>query len=229
MSDNYEPDAAQVSDDWLEAAGFAGLYLKVVSLPTSKDLWPAYYNLMMMARAQYAAEASYKRFQSVAAREDAGLKGIFQAYMELHLFIVSADLYWTTLKELTRYLKPQELKQAVNYHEHLASQTRTARNHMEHITERIREGRVRDPGSMSAKDFRRAMGTYDASSVTFGTERFDLGEIYEAIRTVGREAAPQLKALLDHAVTNDVLPRLLTSLRGSQEQSSSGENPQKNE
>lgn len=82
---------------------------------------------------------------------------------------------------------------------------------------------------MSAEDFRRAMGTYDARSVTFGTERFDLGEIHEAIRRVGREAAPQLRALLDHAVTNNVLPGLLASLRGSQEQDSSGENPRKTE
>ena len=81
---------------------------------------------------------------------------------------------------------------------------------------------------MSAEDFRRAMGTYDGSSVTFGTERFDLGEIHEVIRTIGRESVPQLKALLDRAVNNDVLPGLLASLKGSQEQGSSDEEPQNN-
>lgn len=65
--------------------------------------------------------------------------------------------------------------------------------------------------------------------MTFGTERFDLGEFHEAVRTVGREAAPQPKALLDGAVINDVLAGLLASLKGSQKQDSSDEEPQNNE
>jgi hypothetical protein len=175
-----EPKSLEVSNAWLEASMFAGLYLKVVDPP--KDLSPAHHNLMMMARVQFATESSFERFQVIAESEDTDISKTLQAYVELHLFQVSAHLYWTTLYELSKYLGVQVLEQTTDSHRFVAEQTRVARNHIEHITERIGEGRKRGPIPLSAQDFRRAMGTYDASTVTFGAESFNLGAIYGAIK-----------------------------------------------
>jgi len=113
--------------------------------------------------------------------------------MALYLFLVSTHLYSTTLYELSNYLSVRELEQATDTHRYVAEQTSIARNHIEYVTERIGEGRKRWPIPMSAQDFRRAMGTYSASAVTFGAESFDLG----AIRAIGRHLASRLRDLLE--------------------------------
>ncbi len=76
---------------------------------------------------------------------------------------------------------------------------------------------------MSADDFRRAMGVYGANVVTFGDERFDLSDIYEAVKSVGREVAPRLRQLLDSTISSDVAPRLMGMLRQSQREETDDE------
>jgi hypothetical protein len=95
---------------------FVGLYPKIVDPP--KELWPAHHNLMMMARVQFATEASFERFRVIA--EDADIGKTLQAYMELHLFLVSAHPFWTTLYDLSKYLSVLELKQATDSHSFVA-------------------------------------------------------------------------------------------------------------
>jgi hypothetical protein len=215
MSDEQGAEPLQASDDWLEAAINVGMQLRVAYPNTEKDLWPVHFNLLMLSRAQYAAELSYERFRQGAATEEAsesrtssleGIERTLRGYLEVHAFLVSAHLYWRSLQAVSSYLvAPEELSQVLHDSEELISHTATARHHMEHITERIGRGRTGRYGTeMSAEVFRQSLGRIEGSTVVFGEERFDLAAIHEAIRSIGEEVAPLTKAAIPFPV-----PRLI--------------------
>ncbi len=207
MSGSQGYESLQASDDWVEAAGNLALQLVLAPPPSDKDLWPAHYNLLMLSRAQYTSELSYKRFRAYTFDEGSSvsveshldrIERILRGYLEVHSFLVSAHLYWQSLKAVNDYLAvPEELNRAVVDSEDMANQTATARHHAEHGIERIQKGRIRKHShgrpEMSAEIFRRAMGHIEGTTVVFGDEKFDLSVIYEAIRAIGKEVAPRVK------------------------------------
>ena len=132
--------------------------------------------------------------------------------MDLHSFLVSAHLYWRTLKELAADFTLSDLVQSVEMYSTEIAATKRARDHIEHFSERIESGRSQCWGApMDATTFRSAMGTYRADSVTFGSEAFDLRAIYDAIRAIGRNVAPKLHMHIDSGFTVKVTNKPSTS------------------
>jgi hypothetical protein len=210
MNDSQGREALQASADWLEAAANVGLQLLLARPQSDRALWPAHYNLLMISRAQYASELSYRRFHAYAFNENLSestashlerIEEILRGYLEAHSFLVSAHLYWRSLRAVNDYLLgPAELNQAIVASEDLISQTATARHHAEHFIERIERGRTRGYGQgrpeMTAEVFREAMGRIEGTTVIYGDERFDLSVIHETIRVIGKEVAPRVKAAI---------------------------------
>ena len=198
MNATNEAEIWAASAPWLEAAGFLGIGLRVS--PPPKDVSAAVYHLMVMCRTQFAAELSYKRFTAACESQDnkesseTRLDEIARGYLELHSFFTSAHLYWRTLEGLSKLLSVPELKEAIQDYAKATRGTKCARDHLEHMTERIEKGRSHEFGfRMDACTFRRAMGKYEVGSVAFGDETLDLGTIHGAVVSVGRKIAPRLR------------------------------------
>ena len=194
MTEIEQSDIWNASNQWIESAVLLGIGLRVSPLP--KDAWATYYHLLVMCRAQFAAEFSYERFIQNCDTTD--LAGIMRGYLDLHSFLVSAHLYWRTLRELASDFNLPELAQSVSTYSTVIDNTKCARDHIEHISERIESGRSERWGdSMDTTVFRRRIGNYSDGSVTFGDETINLHEIYDAIRAIGRTVAPKLRALVN--------------------------------
>ena len=179
------------SDHWLESAAFLGIGLRIS--PISADPWAAYHNLMLMCREQYASEFSYARFIDACDSKD-DLEEIVQGYLELHSFIVSAHLYWQTLSALDNTMQLEDFGKVLKMYAVEIEHTKKARNHLEHIDERIGKGRDEKRGGvMSPQEFRRSMGRYSAGKVIFGSEETDLAAIHIAICNIGRKIAPKIR------------------------------------
>ena len=73
----------------------------------------------------------------------------------------------------------------------IAIETGKARDHIEHLPERIRKGRQNRP-AMTREVFRDAVGVFDGTKLTFGNETFDLRQIRDSIRRVEEKVPPRL-------------------------------------
>lgn len=210
IEDQGLEDAFETSMAWLDAGGFLNIGLRIS--PEKKELGKDYgavpYHLMMIGRAQYACEFAYHRLQ-LAVEEGARqadsiardrLHRLLRTYLEIHAFLVSANLYWTTLQKLGGKLALPELADALQRYAPAIKATKTARHHIEHISERISGGRGEQHGSpMTPEMFRKAMGRLEGQTIYFGDEPFNLGAIHEALRNVGRNIAPRLREQVQSA------------------------------
>jgi len=197
MSETQETEFLEASDHWLEAAVWLGLSLRMTG--ATEVHWGAHYYLLQLSRLQYACELSYHRIKEaskIADSEDhrTAMAGIGRLYLDIHAFLVSAHAYWRTIEKLNTLLKLAELDAAIAHNQLVADETKTARDHLEHIVERIQIGRPPHFGHpMDAQTFRGAMGRFEGDQITFGDETFRLGAINTAIRNVGRAVAPALR------------------------------------
>lgn len=93
--------------------------------------------------------------------------------------------------------------------------TITARNHIEHITERIVNERRRRTGAseLSGEAFQRAIGRIEFPSIIFGVESFDLAAISGTILTTGGRIAPTLETTSISISTRFCLPIAKVILR----------------
>lgn len=191
------PDTAFLgaTDQWLEAALWLGLTLRVSG--GTEAQWGAPH-LLHLSRLQFACELAFHRIGAASEAADSkdsrtAMGGVGRLYLEIHMFLVSAHAYWRTLRQLNRLLKLPAFSAAVQANEAIAAETKTARDHLEHMYERIEKGRPPKYGEMTARTFRGAMGRFDGTQVTFGNESFRLGDIHAAVCRVGREVAPLLR------------------------------------
>jgi hypothetical protein len=186
------------SEPWLESAALLGVGMRLS--PSKTDMWAAHFHLLVISRAQFATQLAYDRF--LTACNGSSLPEIACGYLELHSFLVSAHLFWRTLQKLANDFVLPDLRQSLQQHATLIEQTKRARDHIEHMTERIEKGRGQKFGSpMDARTFRHAMGKYERGSVTFGNETFDLQAIHAAIHTIGKTVAPKLRVAIESGFT----------------------------
>jgi hypothetical protein len=189
------PDFAPVRP-WVEAAG--GLWL-ANSLPVAvpRDSETIFFRLLTLARAQYAADLAHARLSATrpsASKSDhqSGELVLAQA-ADAHTFLVSAALYWATLSRLANRLKTPNIRPLFAPYEKAASEAKTAREHIEHLNERIEFGRSQDYGKpMPVHVFRTAVGAFDGAHIKFGNEVFPIEAMLRAIRESSEAIAPVL-------------------------------------
>jgi hypothetical protein len=190
---------------WLDAAGWMLMRGRFFGgIPSDLDAEAAFMYLVVIARAQAAAELAFERL--VQAQQDdqraeaehkpsVGIDSKLRMAGEIHAFLVSAHLFWRTLDEMRRHLRTSELKEAWKVHHQVADETRKARDHIEHLPERIRRGRTKQP-VMDKAVFREAAGAFDGTELTFGDETFDLRQILDSISRAEEMVAPRLEERL---------------------------------
>ena len=81
----------------------------------------------------------------------------------------------------------RELREQLDEQVGTIAATQAARNHMEHIAERITEGRrsQREFSEMARATFQAAIGRLEFPNIEFGTEAFNLDGISSAVLSVG--------------------------------------------
>jgi hypothetical protein len=106
------------------------------------------------------------------------------------------------LKKLARILNLEELSTSITKYRQVMKETKVARDHLEHMDERIEIGKeVKHGQFMSARTFRGAMGRFDGNLITFGDESFNLAAINDAIQDVGRTVASALRQTTSVSIT----------------------------
>jgi hypothetical protein len=128
---------------------FLGLQAKLGLVPATRA-HEVVSNLLMLSRAQYAVELAHSRIREATAELDEleaqpgksseAIDVLLRRYADLHHFLVSASLFWRTLKELAKRLDVPELAEAVTKSADVSEHTTRARHHIEHVTERISSG-----------------------------------------------------------------------------------------
>jgi hypothetical protein len=190
---------------WLDAASWTWMRGQFFGgLPTDLDAQAAFMYLVTLTRTQAAAERAFDRLIEAHAynekadrehRPSVGIDAKLRIGGETHAFLVSAHLFWSTFDVMRRQLPTSELKEAWKVHRMVADQTGKARDHIEHLPERIKKGRTRKP-VMEKDVFREAVGVFDGTLLTFGDETFDLRQIRDSIRRVEEKVAPKLEERL---------------------------------
>jgi|GEM_PF-787304 hypothetical protein len=198
------PNRSAMGDfnDWLDACGWSGLQLAFRR--PHDGLERVHLNLLLVARAQFAVDRSYERLQDAAAID--GIEGTLLQFLDAHAFLVSADLFWRALKDLDAKVDPKAfppLREALDRNESTRTELTKARNHIVHVTERVREGRdpKRGPPAMSKEVFRQAMGLIDGTKIRFGDESFDLADQLHAVVDVRDSVARELGGTLTPSFT----------------------------
>lgn len=187
---------------WLEAAECASLRLTFfrANERVREPLRALHLHLFMMCRAQFAAERSFERYRE-AARTTPAIDGLLLQYLEAHAFLVSAKLAWDTLagiKLSLASLQPpkgtmEAFRSAAARHATVRARLDSARHHIEHIVERIREGGATRTTQASSTDaFQQALGRCDGSALVFGDARFDLGEQLAALADLQGTVGPAI-------------------------------------
>jgi hypothetical protein len=116
---------------------------------------------------------------------------------DVHGFLVSAALYWATLREVVQRVTHPDLRPLLGQFESAASTAKTAREHIEHLNERIAHGRLPKYGAaMPVEVFRQATGTFDGTLLRFGNESFSLDEMIRAIEESAAVIAPPVREAL---------------------------------
>lgn len=159
---------------------------------------------VMLARAQYGAKASLDRLLDAnafsklqdekAASFAETMINTFEVLHQAHNFLVAVDLFWETIKRLDEHLDLQEFTEVFEASKDARRASRDARNHIEHVAERIAEGRRNGP--MTPQEFRSKMGIFDGTKIWFGPESYDVIAMHDAVHQAGQKLAPLLEEKL---------------------------------
>lgn len=98
---------------------------------------------------------------------------------DAHSLLVSASGYWKAFQDLLRLMPFPDLLTLVEDLQETIKSTVAAGNHIEHITERIVNGRKggRRISEIPAELFQQAVGRIEFPAIIFGDESFDLAEL----------------------------------------------------
>jgi hypothetical protein len=153
---------------------------------------------------QLATELAYSRLYDQAN----GLSGekcapsfipLLVCSADAHSLLISASGYWRALRDLSRVMPFVELANLVNENQATIGLTTIARNHIEHISERIVSGRKVRPNvsEMPIDVFQESIGRLVFPSICFGNEAFDLAKLSKAILATGKRIAPALESCFE--------------------------------
>ena len=187
---------------WLEAAGWLGLQLRLgIGGDRERERIEVIIgNLLMMCRTEFAAGLAHERLSKLAP--SSSITDSLTRCADAHALLVSAHQAWATLEELGRLLRAGSFAQkavlkALRTHRPVMRRCETARDHIEHVTERLGRGRSIHFGrgkTMTAKVFRQSIGAVTQRTITFGNESFDLAEQIAALTSTRKMVAPAITA-----------------------------------
>jgi len=190
-----------------ERAGEAWPLALTGGSPPSGEGDQLYHHILALGRTSFGVELAFERlmqacedFNSLVGfgGDDAVAEAGFRMSNELHAFFVCADAFWDNLRALARAMPGlAELARARSEHAPAADVARTARDHLEHLAERIETGRGEKFGlAMTAQTFRRVSGGFDGTSAYFGDEEFDVPAVREAVAEAAEVARTALIGVL---------------------------------
>lgn len=164
--------------------------------------------IVQIAHFQYATELPYSRLFAARNSEDPpsgrafSLAPAFTGAAEAHQLVVAASGFWRTLRELCDFMPFPDLVALLNEETDTIADTQAARNHMEHIAERIIEGRRPQRGfsKMPKEVFQAAIGRLQFPEIVFGTEVFNLDGIASAILSVGSQLSSAFSELFKDGI-----------------------------
>jgi len=201
------PQASEIAETWISAGFGISLIHKILedeaSSPQKRQL------MFQLAHFQYATELAYSRLKdgvntpNPRPGEVWSFAPLFARAADAHALLVHAAGYWKAFQELVRLLPFPDLVTLLEEIKEAIAATTLARNHMEHIAERIVAGRKPRPGTreLSAEDFQRAIGRLEFPCIVFGDESFDLAAIAGTVLSTGSRVAPALEKLFDTGTT----------------------------
>lgn len=201
-------EVASLSETWISAAFGISLIHTILAEEDASSSKRSI--LFQLAHFQYSTELSYSRlFESQSQpnpreREKWSFSPLLMMSADAHSLLVSAAGFWKSMETLSELMPYPDLLKLLEDLEQPIREIRTARNHMEHISERIVAGRRKRKAvtPMSATDFQEAIGRLQFPVIEFGKEAFDLAAIAELIVSSGRKVAPALQRLYDSAKQN---------------------------
>jgi len=210
----YLTTAAHLAETWIST----GFNISLIHRILDDETGSAAKREMMfqLGHFQFATELAYSRLHQQATKESASgnapsFAPLFTYFADAHMLLVSASGYWRALKELLRLMPFPHLVMLIDEVEDVMKATVMARNHVEHITERIVNGRRRrtDTPEISAKAFQQAIARIEFPSIIFADESFDLALISGTILSIGSRIAPTLESTFQtgiHRYVEAILP-----------------------
>lgn len=200
------------TDNWIDAACFVTTKEALGSL--KGDAEGLSLTLCCLARTSWGVSLAWNRVQDAERRGalsglTRGPQDFLEILHETHSLLVAANTFWKALDELQRRLRAHQQRlprlNDVDSRLKACKQTVTARNHFEHLDERIREGRPR--GNVMLRDaFRRAPAQVFRGVLRCGEESFDLQELVRAVEIASETVGPEVRDLLQPRPWFEVLP-----------------------
>jgi hypothetical protein len=190
--------ARHLAETWISAGFNVSLIHRILDDETGSTAKREI--MFQLGHFQFATELAYSRLRHQATKESASgnapsFAPLFTCSADAHMLLVSASGYWRALKELLRLMPFPHLMMLIDEVEHVMKTTVMARNHVEHITERLVNGRRRrtDTPEISTKAFQQAIARIEFPSIIFADEAFDLALISGTILSIGSRIAPALE------------------------------------
>lgn len=164
--------------------------------------------MFQLGHFQFASELAYSRLHQQVTegtamdRRTLSFATLLACSADAHALLVSGSGYWRALQDLLRLMPFPDLVTITDELECVVNATVTARNHIEHITERIVNGRKRRTSvpEISTEAFQAAIGRIEFPSIIFGNESFDLAAISGTMLTTGSRVAPTLQTTFQSGI-----------------------------
>ena len=161
-----------------------------------------------LAHFQYGTELSHSRLLASQSTENPppgevwSFAPMLYRAADAHHLLNSASGFWRTLRRLCKLMPFREPREMLEEEADTIADTQAARNHMEHIAERITEGRGPQKGfpEMGPDTFQRAVGRIEFPHIVFGTEAFNLDGIASAVLSVGLRLSHGFNELLNSGI-----------------------------
>jgi len=195
--------ASELAETWISAGFGITLIHKILeeeaTSASKREL------MFHLAQFQYATELAYSRLNEGVNSPNPppgqvwSFTPLFARSADAHALLVYASGYWKALYELTRLMPFTDLTALLEQLKSVIRDTMAARNHAEHIAERIVTGRRPRSGTaeLSTDVFQQAVGRLEFPSIVFGNESFDLVAIADTVLSTGFRVAPGLQKLFD--------------------------------
>lgn len=200
-----QPDlalAGQIAESWIGAAFEISLVHHFLEDEVgSTEKRPLMFKL---GDFQLATELAYSRLYDQAnghpgEKSAPSFIPLLVCSADAHSLLVFASGYWRALRDLSRVMPFVELADLVRENQATIRETTVARNHIEHITERIVSGRKARPNvpEMPIAVFQESIGRLEFPSIVFGDEAFDLAKLSAAVLTAGNGIAATLESCFE--------------------------------